>query len=98
MANIGAQYGTYKEFKKEGENLWSQFITDFMPQTIKLSNRSTILKWYDIPKENGVYLGTGRRTKKSQLIIDIIYHEKDYPPMGYEIPSKSSEKGEEGRK
>lgn len=64
--------------------MWMDFITAFRPQTIKLWDRPTVLKLHELLMNKGIHIEFGRKTHKSRLIIDILYHEKYHSPMGYE--------------
>lgn len=69
----------YDEIGLKCEDLWSEFITAFRPQTIKLLKRGTVTKWYELLVSRNVGMGATRNSPKYQLIIELLYKYKYYP-------------------
>ena len=82
-------YDTYVEIRLTGRKLWTDFITAFRPQTIKLRERGTVTKWYELLDSRKVYLNssmnTARKTHKAQLIIDLLYRDRYYLQIKDEV-------------
>lgn len=63
----------------EGEELWEEFIMAFRPRPIHLWERQP----YTWIKDNGVHIGTCKKVKKSNHLIDILYRDIYYASTGY---------------
>lgn len=59
-----------------------------------LWNRDVVTKWHHMLKKRGVYVGTSTKVSKSQHIINVLYRENYFPPIGY-IPQELRTKREE---
>lgn len=74
---------TYINLGLEGEELWQDFITAFRPQTIKLWDRDELTKWCKYLRDNGIHVGTSRKTHMSNHLIGVLYRPQHCPTPGY---------------
>ena len=58
-----------------GESLWLDFITAFRPHTIKAWDFKTLIMWTELLISRDIFVEKGRRIKKGQAIIDVLYRD-----------------------
>lgn len=66
----------YKHIEIKGENIWTEFISSFRPQTIIRWKLPYLTTWPIFLIKIDVYLKKGRRMEKAQALVYIFYRDR----------------------